>query len=140
MWNANSDKPVHDLRDHSREIYTLRWSPTGQGSSNPNLPLLLATASFDTTVKLWDAEVGKCIHKLRKHIEPVYSVAFSPNGRFVATGSFDRRLHVWSVDDGSLVKTYSGQAGIYEVAWNRDGDKVAASCANRTVCVIDLRL
>jgi transducin (beta)-like 1 len=117
-----------------------RWSPTGQGSSNPNLQLLLASASFDTTVKLWDAEAGKCVHSLQKHTEPVYSVAFSPNGRFLATGSFDRCLHVWSVDDGSLVKSYDGQAGIYDVCWNRDGDKVAACYANKTVCVVDLRL
>ena len=91
-------------------------------------------------MKLWDVDYGKCVHSLQKHTEPVYSVAFSPNGRFVATGSFDRNLNVWSVDDGSLVKTFHGQAGIYEVCWNRDGDKVAACFANRTVCVVDLRL
>ena len=131
---------VSCLTLYTPSLALMQWSPTGQGSSNPNLQLLLASASFDTTVKLWDVEVGKCVHSLQKHTEPIYSVAFSPNGRFVATGSFDRKLNVWSVDDGSLVKSLDGQAGIYEVCWNRDGDKVAACYANKTICVVDLRL
>jgi len=140
VWQMTGDKCVHDFTDHVREIYTIKWSPTGPNSANANLPLLLASASFDTTIKLWDIEQGRCVHSLNRHTEPVYSVAFSPNGRFVATGSFDRNVHIWSVDDGSLVKTYAGAAGIYEVAWNRDGDKLAACFANKTVCVMDLRL
>ena len=59
VWSVNGEKCVHDMREHSREIYTIKWSPTGQGTSNPNMPLLLATASFDNTVKLWDAEHGR---------------------------------------------------------------------------------
>jgi hypothetical protein len=37
---------------HAKEIYTIKWSPTGQGTANPNQRLLLATASFDKTVKV----------------------------------------------------------------------------------------
>jgi len=57
--------------------------------------LTLATASYDATIKLWDVEEGKCMHTLRAHSDPVYSVAFSPDGKYVASGSFDKRLHVW---------------------------------------------
>ena len=53
VWSMDSDKPVHDFRGHSKEIYTVRWSPTGQGSANPGKPLLLASGSFDSTIKLW---------------------------------------------------------------------------------------
>lgn len=140
VWSMKQDTPVHDFTQHEKEIYTIRWSPTGSGSANPNLPLLLATASFDTTVKLWDIEKGRSVHTLRGHTESVYSVAFSPNGRYVATGSFDKSLCVWRVSDGSLVRTFKGEAGIYEVCWNQAGDKVAACFANTTVCVVDMRL
>ncbi len=53
-------------------------------------------ASFDSTVKLWEMEKGACLHTLRKHVDPVYSVAFSPDGRLVASGSFDQWLYIWS--------------------------------------------
>ena len=71
---------MHDFSDHTKEIYTIKWSPTGPGTNNPNLPLMLASASYDATIKLWDVEEGRCVHSLSKHTDPVYSVAFSPDG------------------------------------------------------------
>jgi transducin (beta)-like 1 len=56
IWSLEPSKDseglVHDLRGHSKEIYTVRWTPTGPCSANPDKPLLLCTASFDGTVKV----------------------------------------------------------------------------------------
>jgi transducin (beta)-like 1 len=71
---------------------------------------------------------------------PVYSLAFSPTGEYVATGSFDKFIHVWSVADGSLVKSYQGSGGIFEVCWNKDGNQVAACFTSMTLAVVDLRM
>ena len=56
-----------------------------------------SSASFDSTVRLWDVERGVCQNTLVKHSEPVYSVAFSPDGRLLATGSFDKAIHIWEI-------------------------------------------
>lgn len=72
------DRPVYDFRTHTKEIYTIRWSPTGPGTANPNKNLVLArleilyefviiSASFDSSIKLWDIAVGKEIYSLTKH-------------------------------------------------------------------------
>jgi len=137
IWNLKYDKCVYDFKQHTKEIYTIRWSPTGPGTSNPNRPLVLASASFDASIKIWDVAVGKELFSLTKHLDPVYSVDFSPNGEFLASGSFDRCLHIWSIKDGTLVKTFKGSGGIFEVCWNTKGNKVAACFSNNTVCVVD---
>jgi len=140
IWSMKQDTYVHDLKEHSKEIYTIRWSPTGTGTNNPNQQLVLASASFDSTIKLWDVESGGVLHSLKGHRDSVYSVAFSPNGEYLASGSLDRCLHIWSVKQGKLVKTYTGNGGIFEVCWNKEGDKVAACFSNEVVCVFDFRL
>ncbi len=57
---------------------------SGVSTDNPNANPFLASASFDSTVRLWDIEKGDCLHTLSKHTEPVYSVAFSPDGKYLA--------------------------------------------------------
>nr|CAB3266854.1 F-box-like/WD repeat-containing protein TBL1XR1 [Phallusia mammillata] len=139
VWSMKHDTFVHDLCAHNKEIYTIKWSPAGPGSNNPNHNLMLASASFDSTVRLWELEKGACLHTLTKHHEPVYSVAFSPDGRLLASGSFDKCVHIWSTHTGQLVHSYEGTGGIFEVCWNAAGNKVGASASDGTVCVLDLR-
>ncbi|BAU00256.1 WD40 repeat-containing protein [Vigna angularis] len=140
IWSTKHDKYLHDFREHSKEIYTIRWSPTGPGTNNPNKNLVLASASFDSTVKLWDVELGKLVYSLNGHGDRVYSIAFSPNGEYLASGSPDKSILIWSLKEGKIVKTYTGDGGIFEVCWNKEGDKIAACFANNTVCVLDFRM
>lgn len=51
IWTIE-DGLMYDLRGHAKEIFTLRWTPTGPGSSHPEKMLQLCTASFDGTVKV----------------------------------------------------------------------------------------
>ncbi|XP_065887683.1 F-box-like/WD repeat-containing protein TBL1X [Dysidea avara] len=134
IWSMKQSQCVHDLSEHTADIYTIQWS-----SANSTTPLLLATASHDTTVRLWEPERGTCLQTLRKHEDPVYSVAFSPDGKLLASGSFDTYLCIWSVQDGSLLHHYKGTSGIFEVCWNEAGNKLAASFQDSSVCVLDLR-
>lgn len=140
IWSTKQDKYLHDLKEHVKEIYTIRWSPTGPGTNNPNQQLVLASASFDSTIKLWDVEQGRLLYSFDGHRDPVYSVAFSPDGEYLASGSMDKCMHIWSVKEGKIVKTYTGNGGIFEVCWNKEGDKVAACFANNIVCVMDFRM
>ncbi|CAK9139464.1 unnamed protein product [Ilex paraguariensis] len=140
IWSMKQDACMHDLKEHAKEIYTIRWSPTGPGTNNPTQRLLLASASFDSTIKLWDAELGSIVHSLTGHRDSVYSVAFSPNGEYLASGSLDKCMHIWSVKEAKIVKTYKGSGGIFEVCWNKEGDRIAAGFSNNVVCVFDFRM
>ncbi|GJN38457.1 hypothetical protein PR202_gb27496 [Eleusine coracana subsp. coracana] len=140
IWSMKQEKCVYDFKDHSKEIYTIRWSPTGPGTNNPNQQLLLASASFDSSIKLWEVEQGRLLYSLAGHRQPVYSVAFSPDGEYLASGSLDQCLHIWSVKEGRILKTFRGTGGIFEVCWNKEGSKIAACFSNNTVCVMDFRM
>ncbi|XP_075483877.1 WD40 repeat-containing protein HOS15-like isoform X2 [Primulina tabacum] len=140
IWTMKQDSCLLDLKEHAKEIYTVRWSPTGAGTNHPNRQLVLASASFDSTIKLWEVDVGRLLHNLNGHRDPVYSVAFSPNGEYLASGSLDKCLHIWSVKEAKIVKTFTGNGGIFEVCWNKEGDKIAACFANNVVCVLDFRM
>jgi transducin (beta)-like 1 len=101
IWSE--DGLLHNLQGHTKEIYTVRWTLTGPGSANPDKPLLLCTASFDGTVKVWNAVSGALVHNLQRQMQPVYSIAPSPNGDCLATGSLGGYVCVWNMADGNLV-------------------------------------
>ena len=103
IWSA-ADGLKLDLVGHTKEIYTVRWTLTGPGSNHPDKPLYLCTASFDGTVKAWDASTGAVVHNLKRHMQPVYSIAPSPGGLTLATGSLGGFVCVWNMQDGSLVR------------------------------------
>lgn len=141
VWDASKARnvPLFDFKSHQQEIYTVKWSPTGKGSSNPLKPLMLATASFDGTVRLWNVQNGSCIRILSRHRDSVYSVSFSPSGEYLASGSLAGQLYIWNVRDGNHVKSYKGEGDIFEVAWNMDETRVAACFSSNVVAVIDFK-
>jgi transducin (beta)-like 1 len=94
-----------DLKGHSKEIYTVRWTPTGPGSAQPQAPLRLCSASFDGTVKVWGVEDGAMLLNLSRHGQPVYSLATNPAGSVLAAGSLGGYVTLWSLEDGSMVST-----------------------------------
>jgi transducin (beta)-like 1 len=42
LWSVEQPKPLWTLTDHTKEIYTLKWSPTGPGTKNTNANVVLA--------------------------------------------------------------------------------------------------
>lgn len=149
IWRVTDDgtsgELLYSLAEHTQEIYTAKWQPSS--SSEPTTDTLtVATASFDTTIKIWQIPKEKelnassalsCSHTLRYHRQPVYAISFSPDGRYLASGSLDGYLAVWSVNDGNLIRTYEGIGGIFEVTWNGNGDRLAACTSERELIVLD---
>lgn len=102
--------------------------------------LFSCSASFDSTVKLWDPTTLRARANLARHTAMVYAIAFSPSGDILASGSSDRCVHLWNVADGSLLRTYTSPAGVFDVSFNARGDSLAVCCANGTVSLIDLKV
>ena len=115
LWDVATAAVVFTLR--SKEVLGVAISPDGA---------TLATASSgDLTTTLWDARTGKPNVVLRGHKEGVTSVAFSPDGGRVLTGSFENRGMVWETATGKRVAS-TGLHGndVYSVAFTPDGRRV----------------
>lgn len=139
VWCPGKPLPLHDFTLHTKEIYTLKWSPTGPGSANPGKTLLLATASFDNDVRLWSTSSGTCVHVLSRHTQPVYSISFSPSSSYLASGSLAGKLYVWNVEEGKVEKSHSGKGDIFEVTWNGEETRLAACYSSNVISVVDFR-
>ncbi|MHC4996326.1 MAG: protein kinase domain-containing protein, partial [Planctomycetota bacterium] len=71
---------------------------------------------------------------LEGHDDLVKSVDWSPDGRYIASGSDDATLRVWDASTGSLLHTLKGhEDNISEVAWSPGGDRLASGSSDRTV-------
>ena len=147
IWSTNDEHNLNgmkglklDLVGHTKEIYTTRWTPTGQGSINPDLPLRLCTASFDGTVRIWTAEDGICVFTLRRQPQPVYSISPNPSGTMIATGSLGGYVSVFSLEDGSLIREIRGSGDTFDVAWSHDGSKMSCCFSSGALHVVDRQL
>eukprot|EP01032_Pedospumella_encystans_P016381 gene16381-18691_t len=136
IWTAEEGLK-YDLRGHLKEIFTLRWTPTGPSSQNPDKPLLLCTASFDGTVKVWSGETGVLVYNLCKQVQPVYSLAPSPDGEFIATGSLGGNVSIWSLRKGDCLREIQGTGDTFDVSWSADGSLLCSCFSSGMLCVVD---
>ena len=107
----------------------MAFSPDGQR---------LASASFDQTVKVWDARTGQESLTLKGHTSLVRSVAFSPDGQRLASASWDQTVKVWDARTGQESHTLKGHTGqVLSVAFSPDGQRLASASEDQTVKVWD---
>jgi eukaryotic-like serine/threonine-protein kinase len=80
--------------------------------------------------------LGTTLYVYRGHSDQVYTVAWSPDGKRLASGSRDETAQVWNATDGGNVYTYTGHSNsINAVAWSPDGKRIASGSFDDTVQV-----
>jgi len=113
------------LQGHTNYVSALAFSPDSS---------LLASASLDRTVRLWDFEQGQEIKCISEHTKSVQSVAFSPDGTLLASGSADTTIRVWDARTGQLVQVLDKHKGIvFGVAFSPDGSWLASASGDNTI-------
>jgi WD40 repeat protein len=119
LWNIEAVRQQFALGGHTGAVNALAFSPDGA---------LLASASDDTTVRLWNPADGSAIVTLEGHDAPVLALAFSPDGSQLATASSDGMIALWDVTSQELVSApqESGPA-VVALAFSPDGTLLASA-------------
>src|SRR5258708_28509644 len=99
---------------------------------------LLASASRDNTIKLWDPHTGEHLRTLEGHSFYVTSVAFSPDGGLLASASWDKTIKLWDPHTGEHLRTLMGHSSeVISVAFSPDGGLLASASLDNTIKLWD---
>lgn len=104
-------------------------------------PERLISGSDDFTLFLWEpANNKKPIARLTGHVQPVNHLAFSPDGRYFASASFDKKVKIWDGRTGKFICTFNGHVGsVYQVCWSTDSRYVVSASKDNTIKLWDPR-
>ena len=113
----------HTIFTHGGNVQAVAYSPINSS--------LIASAGGDHTIKLWDLDEG-VVTTLGNHREIVNSIAFSPDGKYLVSGSDDYTMKLWDVPGKRHFSTLSHvtdryRAQIKAVAFSPDGQKIVSA-------------
>lgn len=113
-----------------------------------NAPEIVISASDDHTLFLWPAQhtkeegtsVKKPLARLTGHQKQVNHVAFSPDGRFIASAGFDNAVKIWEGRTGKFIASLRGHVhAVYRLAWSADSRMLVSASKDTTLKLWDLR-
>jgi len=149
LWDAKTGQETHTLKGHTRVIHSIAFSPDGKA---------LVSGSSDKTVRLWDLQTGREVQALSQPgpmdgAKPspgipgmVFAVAFSPDGKSVASGGGDGaseagELVLWDAGTGKLQRRLLGvdEHQVWSVAFSPDGKLLAGGTTAGSIRLFDLR-
>ena len=140
IWEAATGKPIRVLHGHAANVRDVAFSPDGWR---------LASRSQHDGAKIWDVMTGRQIHTLRTH-GGGWNVAFSPDGRWLATNSDpestdvevgknapldETAIEIWDATTGRLIRTIRDPIGATSLAISHDGNRLATGAKDGTITV-----
>ena len=146
LWRVVDGQQVLTLKGHTGWIWAVALSPDGK---------TLASCNHESLIRLWDvqtidfepsnpanlAEVsnssplpGACLNTLWGHAHRVWTIAFSPEGQLLASGSDDETIRLWNAHDGTCMTILQGHTGgVMSVSFSPNGQILVSASADSSI-------
>lgn len=133
LWDAATAQPVKQLTNVLGAVNDVRFSPDGT---------LLAVAGGQPGAKgdlrIYQVANWELLATLPGHDDVVFSIAFRPDGKRLASASFDKTVRVWDLASHKTLHTLTGHSDfVYAVAYNSDGQWLVSASKDRSVKLVD---
>ncbi|MFN6567200.1 protein kinase domain-containing protein [Dendronalium sp. ChiSLP03b] len=113
------------LSGHTRAVLTIAFSPDGK---------ILATASDDNTIKLWEVNTGQLISTMSGHSWSVVAIAFTADGKTLISASWDKTVKLWRVSTAEEIASLCGHVdSVSAVAVSPVAQLIASGSRDKTI-------
>lgn len=150
VWSMKTGRLLDVLSGHEGPVHGLAFSPTNA---------ILASSSWDKSVRLWDVFQGKGVVETFPHTHDVLTVVYRPDGKQLACSTLDGQIHFWDPIDGLLMFTIEGRRDIAggrlmtdrrsaanstsgkcftSLCYSADGNYILAGGSSKYICMYDV--
>jgi eukaryotic-like serine/threonine-protein kinase len=128
VWRAN-DQYQHEvavLHGHAGRIFEVAFEPGGRRLASRSSRVYGFVG--DDTVRVWDVDIRTTLPALTGHLMTVYPLVYSPDGRWIASGSWDRTVRLWDAATGELCATLPHPSPVFGLAFGPDSTWLVTGC------------
>ena len=121
------------LRGHTDKVTSIALSPDGN---------IIASASFDGTIRLWDTTTGQIVKELPIKKMPLLAASFSPDGQYIAysyAANEDSSIYIWNLNSNCLQYVLTGHESVTRsISFSHDGSSLVTASNDGTVRIWDI--
>jgi WD40 repeat protein len=140
LWDVAARRPIASLSGHPAIVWSVAFSPDGKTLASAGCAAAGLTDNCPQgEIRLWDVATHQPIATLHGHAGNIYGVAFSPDGKTLASGGADSTVILWDLAARRPVASLAGHTSrVHTVAFSPDGKTLASGGADAKIILWDV--